>query len=162
MSNSYFSLIGYQAPFFKETESETSNMERVDTPPEQLNDTPFQTLAYDQPQAIKNANSTSSSPQPAAAAAVQTFWQWLSNQDVVSAKTPAKPAGLVPQGLGLVAQRDISRNEVVLEIPKKLWIDPDVVAASEIGNVCSGLKPWVSVALFLIREKFKEDSTWRP
>ena len=80
---------------------------------------------------------------------------------MVSAKTPAKP-GLVPQGLGLVAQRDISRNEVVLEIPKKLWINPDVVAASEIGNVCSGLKPWVSVALFLIREKFKEDSTWRP
>ncbi|KAG5240157.1 hypothetical protein OIU76_013536 [Salix suchowensis] len=101
------------------------------------------------------------SPQPAAAAAVQTFWQWLSDQDVVSAKTPAKP-GLVPQGLGLVAQRDISRNEVVLEIPKKLWINPDVVAASEIGNACSGLKPWVSVALFLIREKFKEDSTWRP
>ncbi|KAJ6726692.1 putative METHYLTRANSFERASE [Salix purpurea] len=81
------------------------------------------------------------SPQPAAAAVVQTFWQWLSDQDVVSAKTPAKP-GLVPQGLGLVAQRDISRNEVVLEIPKKLWINPDVVAASEIGNVCSGLKPW--------------------
>ncbi|KAJ6689964.1 hypothetical protein OIU85_006268 [Salix viminalis] len=55
-----------------------------------------------------------------------------------------------------------SRNEVVLETPKKLWINPDVVAASEIGNVCSGLKPWVSLALFLIREKFKEDSTWRP
>ncbi|XP_073267086.1 fructose-bisphosphate aldolase-lysine N-methyltransferase, chloroplastic isoform X2 [Populus alba] len=102
-----------------------------------------------------------SPPPAAAAAAVQTFWQWLSDQDVVSAKTPARP-GLVPQGLGLVAQRDISRNEVVLEIPKKLWINPDVVAASEIGNVCGGVKPWVSVALFLIREKLKEDSTWRP
>uniref|UniRef100_A0A6M2EJN5 [fructose-bisphosphate aldolase]-lysine N-methyltransferase n=1 Tax=Populus davidiana TaxID=266767 RepID=A0A6M2EJN5_9ROSI len=102
-----------------------------------------------------------SPPAAAAAAAVQTFWQWLSDQDVVSAKTPARP-GLVPHGLGLVAQRDISRNEVVLEIPKKLWINPDVVAASEIGNVCGGVKPWVSVALFLIREKLKEDSTWRP
>jgi len=78
---------------------------------------------------------------------------------VVSSKTPAKP-GVVPQGLGLVAQRDISRNEVVLEIPKKLWINLDVVSASEIRNVCSGAKPWVSVALFLTREKLNEDSTY--
>ncbi|KDP41237.1 hypothetical protein JCGZ_15644 [Jatropha curcas] len=93
--------------------------------------------------------------------ALQTFWQWLSDQGAVSAKSPAKP-GIVPEGLGLIAERDISKNEVVLEIPKKLWINPDAVAASDIGSVCSGLKPWISVALFLIREKLKEDSTWRP
>lgn len=74
-------------------------------------------------------------------------------------KSPAKP-GVVAEGLGLVAQRDISRNEVVLEIPKKFWINPDTVAASEIGNVCSGLKPWVCVALFLIREKLRNDESW--
>lgn len=74
-------------------------------------------------------------------------------------KSPAKP-GVVAEGLGLVAQRDISRNEVVLEIPKKFWINPDTVAASEIGNVCSGLKPWVSVAMFLIREKLRGDESW--
>jgi [ribulose-bisphosphate carboxylase]-lysine N-methyltransferase len=101
-------------------------------------------------------NTTSSA---AAAPVVQTFWQWLSDLGVVSSKTPAKP-GVVPQGLGLVAQRDISRNEVVLEMPKKLWINLDVVSASEIRNVCSGAKPWVSVALFLIREKLNEDSTY--
>lgn len=56
----------------------------------------------------------------------------------------------------------VSVRVCVLGIPKKLWINPDVVAASEIGNVCGGVKPWVSVALFLIREKLKEDSTWRP
>lgn len=43
----------------------------------------------------------------------------------------------------------------------KFWINPDTVAASEIGSLCSGLKPWISVALFLIREKKKEDSPWR-
>lgn len=91
---------------------------------------------------------------------VQTFWQWLCDEGVVSAKSPVRPA-TVPEGLGLVAQRDIGRNEVVLEIPKKFWINPDTVAASDIGNVCSGLKPWISVALFLIREKKKEDSPWR-
>ncbi|KAF5449578.1 hypothetical protein F2P56_030010 [Juglans regia] len=91
---------------------------------------------------------------------VQTFWQWLRDEGVVSSKTPARPA-VVLEGLGLVAQRDLSRNEVVLEVPKRLWINPDAVAASEIGTVCSELKPWVSVALFLIREKLKNDSPWR-
>lgn len=93
-------------------------------------------------------------------AEVQTFWNWLRDEGVVSHKTLAKP-GVVPEGLGLIAQRDIARNEVVLEVPKRLWINPDAVAASEIGNVCSGLKPWIAVALFLIREKFRDDSAWR-
>lgn len=92
--------------------------------------------------------------------AVQTFWQWLSDEKVVSPKSPAKP-GVVAEGLGLVAQRNIARNEVLLEIPKKFWINPDTVSASEIGSVCGGLRPWVSVALFLIREKLREDSPWR-
>lgn len=79
---------------------------------------------------------------------------------MVSAKSAAEPA-VVPEGLGLVARRDIGRNEVVLEIPKRLWISPETAAASKIGALCSGLKPWVSVALFLIREKYDEDSAWR-
>ncbi|GKV22377.1 hypothetical protein SLEP1_g32257 [Rubroshorea leprosula] len=91
---------------------------------------------------------------------VQTFWKWLSDQGVVSPKSPVRP-GMVPEGLGLVAQRDISRNEVVLEVPARLWINQDAVAASEIGHLCSGLKPWMAVALFLIREKLREDSSWR-
>ncbi|KAK9064613.1 hypothetical protein SSX86_015995 [Deinandra increscens subsp. villosa] len=94
---------------------------------------------------------------------VQTFWKWLSDEKVVSSKSPAKP-GTVAEGLGLVAQRDIARNEVVLEIPKKFWINPDTVSGSEIGRVCDGLKPWISVALFLIREKLRgedDNSPWR-
>ncbi|XP_052187545.1 ribulose-1,5 bisphosphate carboxylase/oxygenase large subunit N-methyltransferase, chloroplastic [Diospyros lotus] len=92
---------------------------------------------------------------------VQTFWQWLSDEGVISAKCPVKP-GVVPEGLGLVAKRDISRNEVVLEVPKKFWINPETVLSSEIASVCGGLKPWISVALFLIREKkLLDDSPWR-
>ncbi|KAK8627758.1 hypothetical protein V6N13_135360 [Hibiscus sabdariffa] len=91
---------------------------------------------------------------------VQTFWQWFQDQRVVSPKSPVRP-GMVPEGLGLIAKKDISRNEVVLEIPNRFWVNQDAVAASEIGTVCSGLKPWVAVALFLIREKFREDSQWR-
>ncbi|MCL7049449.1 hypothetical protein MKW94_023838 [Papaver nudicaule] len=100
-------------------------------------------------------NSTSSSP------AVDNFWEWVSREGVISNKSAGviKP-GIVPEGLGLIAQKDISRNEVVLEIPKKFWINPDLVASSEIGKLCGGLKPWVSVALFLLREKANRDSKW--
>ncbi|KAL3840560.1 hypothetical protein ACJIZ3_025151 [Penstemon smallii] len=89
---------------------------------------------------------------------VQTFWQWLKDEKIVTSKTPVKP-GVVPEGLGLIATRDIAKNEVVLEVSKKFWINPDAVAASEIGNVCSGLKPWISVALYLLLEKFKGDDS---
>ncbi|KNA14771.1 hypothetical protein SOVF_104060 [Spinacia oleracea] len=93
---------------------------------------------------------------------IQKFWGWLSDKGIISPKCPVKP-GIVPEGLGLVAQKDLSRNEVVLEVPQKFWINPDTVAASEIGSVCNGLKPWVSVALFLMREKkLGNSSSWKP
>ncbi|CAL1360352.1 unnamed protein product [Linum trigynum] len=88
--------------------------------------------------------------------AIATFWEWLSERGVISGKTPVRP-GMGAEGLGLVARRDIGRNEVVLEVPKKLWINPESVAGSEIGGICGGLKPWISVALFLIREKSKKE-----
>ncbi|KAM6547422.1 hypothetical protein CsatB_019098 [Cannabis sativa] len=107
---------------------------------------------------IKSLQSTELDP--SLSPEVHTFWKWLRDEGVISNKTPARP-GVVPEGLGLIAQRDIARNEVVLEIPKRLWINPDTVSASEIGNVCNGLKPWIAVALFLLREKFRDDSLWR-
>ncbi|XP_022972838.1 ribulose-1,5 bisphosphate carboxylase/oxygenase large subunit N-methyltransferase, chloroplastic-like isoform X2 [Cucurbita maxima] len=91
---------------------------------------------------------------------VHTFWQWLRQEGMVSSKTHVKPA-IFPEGLGLATTKDLSKNEVVLEVPKRFWINPDAVTDSEIGNACSGLKPWVSVALFLIRENLKDDSRWR-
>ncbi|KAK9675944.1 hypothetical protein RND81_11G043100 [Saponaria officinalis] len=99
---------------------------------------------------------------PQQTASVQKFWGWLSEKGIISPKCPVRPE-IVSQGLGLVAQKDIARNEVVLEVPKKFWINPDTVAASEIGSVTNGLKPWVSVAVFLIREKLLGDaSSWIP
>ncbi|KAI3987708.1 hypothetical protein MKX01_028442 [Papaver californicum] len=93
--------------------------------------------------------------------AVDNFWEWVCSEGVISNKSSSviKP-GTVAEGLGLIAQREISRNEVVLEIPQKFWINPDLVASSEIGKFCGGLKPWVSVALFLLREKANKDSKW--
>ncbi|XP_077224875.1 rubisco methyltransferase family protein [Tasmannia lanceolata] len=105
---------------------------------------------------LKSLISSDSSPSPS----TQNFWQWLCDKGVVSSTSPLAKPGIVPEGLGLVAQRNISQNEVVVQVPKKLCINPDTVSSSDIGKLCSGLKPWVSVALFLLREKAREDSTW--
>ncbi|KAL3654252.1 hypothetical protein CASFOL_003933 [Castilleja foliolosa] len=110
---------------------------------------------------ISNSILTTEKTDPNIPQTVHRFWQWLKDEGVVSAKTPVKP-GVVPEGLGLVATRGIGKNEVVLEVPKKFWINPDAVASSEIGNICSGLKPWIAVALFLLKERFKgEGSKWK-
>lgn len=88
------------------------------------------------------------------------FSNWLLSR---GGAAPSVKPGPVPEGLGLIAQRDISRNEVVVEVPKKLWIDADTVAASEIGRVSGGLRPWVCIALFLLRERALGDaSPWKP
>lgn len=89
------------------------------------------------------------------------FLRWLGDKGV---KAPAVTPAAVPEDLGLVAQRDIAQKEVVLEVPEGLWISPDAAAADpELGRLCAGLKPWVSVALFLIREKGRgAESSWKP
>lgn len=113
---------------------------------------------FKKPVSVSSVLSVATDPQ--IPESVQTFWQWLCDEGVVSSKTPVRP-GVVPEGLGLVATKDIGKGEVVLEVPRRIWINPDAVAASEIGVVCSGLKPWISVALFLLRERSKVDSKWK-
>jgi [ribulose-bisphosphate carboxylase]/[fructose-bisphosphate aldolase]-lysine N-methyltransferase len=91
---------------------------------------------------------------------LSNFSNWLISKGAVA---PSVKPGPVPQGLGLIAQKDISKNEMVLEVPKKLWIDADTVATSEIGRVCSGLRPWICIGLFLLRERALGDaSPWKP
>jgi [ribulose-bisphosphate carboxylase]-lysine N-methyltransferase len=96
-------------------------------------------------------------------AALQNFRRWLSTH---GADTGAAAPAAVPEGLGLVAARGLPRGEVVAEVPKKLWMDADAVAASDIGRVCGGagdLRPWVSVSLLILREAARGgDSLWAP
>ncbi|GFS31524.1 rubisco methyltransferase family protein [Actinidia rufa] len=83
------------------------------------------------------------------------------DEGIITSKCSVK-LGTVREGLGLVAQRNIARNEFVLEVPKKFWINSGPISISEIGGVCGGLKPWIAIALFLIREKkLGNDSNWR-
>ncbi|XP_064971672.1 LOW QUALITY PROTEIN: fructose-bisphosphate aldolase-lysine N-methyltransferase, chloroplastic [Musa acuminata AAA Group] len=136
----------------------------------------------------RTISTAASQRDPPSAAAVDDFWRWLCEQGAVADSSAAivKP-GFVPEyherssctrnnsvqrtirrshlheGLGLVAQRDLPRKEVVVEVPKRLWIDSDTVVASEIGRLCAGLKPWVSIALFLLRERaLGTASPWHP
>ncbi|KMZ71059.1 [Fructose-bisphosphate aldolase]-lysine N-methyltransferase,chloroplastic [Zostera marina] len=93
------------------------------------------------------------------ASTIESFWQWLAKRDVV----PSVNFEAVPEGMGLVAREDLGKGELVVEVPKSLWINNDSVMASGIGSVCGGLKPWVSISLFLLTEKGKGiKSDWKP
>ncbi|KAJ6830370.1 putative fructose-bisphosphate aldolase-lysine N-methyltransferase, chloroplastic [Iris pallida] len=117
--------------------------------------------------ALRTAHASSPPPPASASApapeAVDEFWKWFRDRAGASRPAAVNP-GFVPEGLGLVAQRSLSRNEVVLEVPKKMWIDSDAVAASDVGRVCSGLgATWVPIALFLLREEgMGQASPWYP
>eukprot|EP01018_Ginkgo_biloba_P038228 Gb_38065 [translate_table: standard] len=93
---------------------------------------------------------------------IQYFWQWVLEKGGISSSSISVKPELVPERLGLVAQRNISPGEVVLEVPKKLWISMDTVNASEIGKLCQGLRPWVAISLFILREKSNLGSPWSP
>jgi [ribulose-bisphosphate carboxylase]-lysine N-methyltransferase len=97
--------------------------------------------------------------------ALEDFRRWLASHSVGDGGKTFPAA--VPEGLGLVAARDLPRGEVVAEVPKKLWMDADAVAASDIGRACGGggggLRPWVAVALLLLSEVARgADSPWAP
>ncbi|KAG0482665.1 hypothetical protein HPP92_010749 [Vanilla planifolia] len=111
-----------------------------------------------------NINAISSfSPALPSDSTVAEFWKWLGERGGFPKPNPPVRPAFVSEGLGLVAERDMLRNEVVTEVTKKLWIDTDTVAASDIGPVTIGVKPWVAVALFLLREKaLGAASSWRP
>lgn len=119
------------------------------------------------PKPIFQIHPSSTSPSPYAVSSslpqsVLAFWKWIKEEGVVSPYTcPVEPA-LVPEGLGLVATRDVNKDEFLLKIPRRLWVNTDTVASSEIGSICGGLKPWVAVCLFLAREKeMGSSSPWR-
>lgn len=93
---------------------------------------------------------------------VADFWSWVRKGGAGPTPAVVNPS-LVPEGLGLLARRDASRNEAVLEVPKSLWINSETVAGSEVGSLCHGLRPWASIALFLLREMaLGSSSPWSP
>ncbi|KAJ8625861.1 hypothetical protein MRB53_034391 [Persea americana] len=83
---------------------------------------------------IRSTGVNASLGSSAEAGRLESFWRWLCERGVVSEDSPLVKPGVVREGLGLVAQRNISQNEVVVKVPRKLWINPDTVAASQIGS----------------------------
>ncbi|KAF5308840.1 hypothetical protein FQR65_LT00540 [Abscondita terminalis] len=69
--------------------------------------------------------------------------------------------------LGLMAERDIKQSSLIIAVPKKLMITIDVAKKSELRKLIEKdplLSNMSNVALtmFLLLEKFKETSFWKP
>uniref|UniRef100_M8BD03 Rubisco LSMT substrate-binding domain-containing protein n=1 Tax=Aegilops tauschii TaxID=37682 RepID=M8BD03_AEGTA len=75
-------------------------------------------------------------------AALQDFRRWLSSQ---GAETGSVAPAVVPEGLGLVAARDLPRGEVVAEVPKKLWSEEELleIQGTQLLSTTMGVKEYV-------------------
>ncbi|GJP80061.1 hypothetical protein CLOP_g10296 [Closterium sp. NIES-67] len=101
-------------------------------------------------------------------AKAERFWKWLVDQGVGDKDLPAvvKPAVLTAADgqprLALVADRDIRSGDDLLMVPLSACLTLDKVLRSDIGAVCDDVRPWVALALFVIRERANPSSEWAP
>lgn len=95
---------------------------------------------------------------------LEAFRAWLSEKGVLNSSSAVRPQDCGADGLGLVAhQRAVSQGEEVLSVPQELWMSVAAAHSSpDIGPFCRNLRPWVALALFLLSEKAKPSSPWRP
>ncbi|MCO5554003.1 hypothetical protein L7F22_007529 [Adiantum nelumboides] len=119
--------------------------------------------------AVRRVCSSLSSPTLAQApiandSQLQNFKAWLTQRGALSSSSSVRPQQVESQGFGLVAsRRSIAQGEEVFNVPQELWMS--VAAARshpEIGPFCTNLRPWVTLALFLLFEKGRSSSPWRP
>ena len=103
---------------------------------------------------------------------LESFQSWLHEKGVFTEKNSiVKPklcdvssSSSSSQRLGLFAhKRSISEGEETLSVPQELWMSVSVSHSStEIGSFCRNCRPWVALALFLLFEKNKKNSSvWR-
>ncbi|CAI7797033.1 unnamed protein product [Closterium sp. NIES-54] len=101
-------------------------------------------------------------------AKVERFWKWLVDQGVGDKDLPAavKPAVLTAADgqprLALVADQDIRSGDDLLLVPLSACLTLDKVLRTDIGAVCGDVRPWVALALFIIRERGNPTSEWAP
>eukprot|EP00250_Pteridium_aquilinum_P005644 c15711_g1_i1 orf=606-2153(-) len=110
------------------------------------------------------ANTISQAP-IATDAHLQSFNAWLSQKGVLSSSSCVRPQQCGDsQGLGLFAHaRPIGQGEEVLSVPQELWMTVAAARAHpDIGPFCENLRPWVALVLFLLYEKARPSSPWRP
>lgn len=68
----------------------------------------------------------------------------------------------VPEGLGLIATGPINERDELLAVPESLVMSVRAAQASPVGRYLADLPAWVGLALFLLHEKAKPESQWRP
>jgi hypothetical protein len=92
---------------------------------------------------------------------VDDLWAWLTKEGAVSNAAAVRPS-VVKEGVGLVTQRAVRKGEDVLQVPRDSWICLETVKKSDIGRSVEGQRPWVKLALFLIKERANPSSKWLP
>ncbi|GAQ87091.1 hypothetical protein KFL_003310030 [Klebsormidium nitens] len=93
---------------------------------------------------------------------VAEFWKWLEKNGVVEqGKTPFRIAE-VPEGLGLIATAQINERDELFAIPESLLLSVSAAQASPVRKHLADLPAWIALALFLLHEKAKPESRWRP
>ncbi|XP_030854652.1 actin-histidine N-methyltransferase [Strongylocentrotus purpuratus] len=95
----------------------------------------------------------------------ETFFKWLNTNGVT---TDAVKMAKFDEGYGLQATQDIKMDQELMNIPRKVMMtDQNAVDSPTIGDLVRGdrlLKgmPNVSLAIFILSEKLKSDSFWKP
>ena len=94
---------------------------------------------------------------------ILTFRQWLTENGAVSPANAAIKLCEGKDGLGLVAVRNISSGEEVLNVPDSLIMSLQAIdASSPLAGWAPKLKPWVALALFVVLERANPASRWKP
>ncbi|KAF5291062.1 hypothetical protein FQA39_LY14495 [Lamprigera yunnana] len=69
--------------------------------------------------------------------------------------------------LGLMTERDVKKSTLIISVPRDLMITEDVAKRSELGKLIKkdpllSQMSNVALAMYLLLEKFKENSFWKP
>lgn len=93
---------------------------------------------------------------------IESFNLWLTQEGALNPDKSPVTVLPVAEGLGLVATKNIFNGDELFSIPESLNLSYNAAKSSEIGKYLEGLKPWVALAIFLLHEKAKVSSKWRP
>jgi len=86
------------------------------------------------------------------ASATETLLAWARSKSLDTSKVVVSVNMATNEPL-LVAARDCSPGEALVTVPDALWLSPEAVAQSPIGERVAGLEPWLQLSLYVLAEK---------
>jgi [ribulose-bisphosphate carboxylase]-lysine N-methyltransferase len=92
--------------------------------------------------------------------AVTSLSTWIEERGVSAKKLNVNP-DVVEDELSLVVTRPVAKGQAVAAVPSSAWITQKEVGKSGMGKLVRDLEPWLQIALFLLHERSKSDSSWQ-